>query len=108
MRKIIFKIGSESDPFDYLGDTDVLSHNSKSYNILTRFTADWISLVLIASVVAGMITIMYMLCKYMLVKKADPKAEIRSVITWKLGLIFLVESIGLILSTVTAVARLLV
>lgn len=105
LENVLLKIGTTTDPFDFLGGKDVISHDTKSYNLLSKFTADWISLVLIGSVIAALVTVVYLLVKYMVMKKADSRAEIKTVISWKLIVLFSVEAIGLIISVVTSAVR---
>ena len=81
---MFFLINTDGDPFSYLGNDSILNGEQKSVQGIFSVFSDYYSLIMVLAAIGLVCIIAIMAIKLMVKKKANERAEVKAVITWKL------------------------
>lgn len=81
---MIFLINTDGDPFSYLGKDSILDGEQKSVQGIFSVFSDYYSMIMVIAAIGLVCIIAIMAIKLMVKKKANERAEVKDVITWKL------------------------
>lgn len=81
---MFFLINTDGDPFSYLGKDSMLNGEQKSVQGIFSVFSDYYSLIMVLAAIGLVCIIAIMAIKLMVKKKANDRAEVKDVITWKL------------------------
>lgn len=95
------------NPFYYLDDskTGIPSSGGTAWQGFLNICNDYFHLIFVFSIVACLVTVVYLLCKVAATRKANKKSELKELLTTKVMLMFIISLAPLIISTVVKIAQ---
>lgn len=94
------------NPFYYLDKSNTgIPAGSSAWDGFLRICNDYFSLIATCSIVACLLTVMFLLFKVLIARKANKKSELKDMLTTKIILMFIISFAPLIISTVVKIAQ---